>query len=397
MGETLGVPDPPAPPVLAATEAWFLRRGIPHFIEGYRASEDVFTRTLPVLTLVVVLEIFGAANLDWRWWQNLAAVLAGLAVLLAAWALVNRLRGRPGLQRPDTVGPPELVAFVVLPACLPLLFGAQFGSAAATATANLVLLGLVYVVTSYGIFPMVRWALGQTVRQVGAVLSLLGRALPLLLLFSVMLFITTEVWQVAASLDGALMAGTVVFFLIVGTAFLLVRLPGEVGSLHRDLDDDAMVTACAKSPVAAEASAVVAAGPVARTPLSRRQQGNVLLVLFFSQAVQILLVTITIGLFFFALGLVSIRPEVAATWLGPDITSDVWARFDLFGREVQVTSALAHVAVLLAAISGFYFTVYVITDATYRAEFFDEIVDQVRESIAVRDIYLALRASSTAV
>ncbi len=27
---------------LADTERWFLKRGIPHFIDGYRASEDVF-------------------------------------------------------------------------------------------------------------------------------------------------------------------------------------------------------------------------------------------------------------------------------------------------------------------------------------------------------------------
>ena len=32
----------------------------------------------------------------------------------------------------------------------------------------------------------------------------------------------------------------------------------------------------------------------------------------------------------------------------------------------------------LAAFSGLYFTVYVLTDATYRSEFFDEVVGEVR-------------------
>src|SRR5690606_17668150 len=36
-------------------ERWFLQRGIPHFIHGYRATEDVFTRALPVLLLVILL------------------------------------------------------------------------------------------------------------------------------------------------------------------------------------------------------------------------------------------------------------------------------------------------------------------------------------------------------
>ena len=48
----------------------------------------------------------------------------------------------------------------------------------------------------------------------------------------------------------------------------------------------------------------------------------------------------------------------------------------------------------IGALSGFYFTVYVITDATYREEFFTEIVREVRQSLAVRTIYLALVRSS---
>ena len=123
--------------------------------------------------------------------------------------------------------------------------------------------------------------------------------------------------------------------------------------------------------------------------MTRRQQGNVLLVLFYSQAVQILLVTIAIGVFFFGFGLVAIRPEVMGVWLG-QIGSEVLWSGDVFGREVEVTRALLHVSGLLAALSGFYFTVYVITDSTYRQEFFEEIIGEVRQSLAVRNTYLAL-------
>ena len=128
------------------------------------------------------------------------------------------------------------------------------------------------------------------------------------------------------------------------------------------------------------------AGP---RPLSRRQQGNVLLVLLFSQAVQIVLVTVAIGAFFFAFGLVAIRPPVIDAWLG-DIGTDVIARFELAGHEFELTRALVHVTGFLAVLSGFYFTVYVITDATYREEFLSEILDEVRQSLAVRNAYLAL-------
>lgn len=397
MGD-LGPVAPPADDasLIGATERWFLRRGIPHFIHRYRAGHDVFTRTLPVLALVVLVEVLGAANLEWRWWQNALAVAGGGAVLLGAWAVVSRLRDRPAFARPDHVGPIELAAFVVLPALLPLLFGGQVGSALATALGNLAILGAIYLVTSYGLVPLTRWALGQTIRQVGAVLDLFGRALPLLLLFSVALFINTEVWQVAASLDGLLFWATMAFFGLVGLVFLLVRLPGELAALRTQLDGEALVEACAGTPVAAAAAPVVAAGAADPVPLGRRQQGNVLLVLLFSQAVQVLLVTVTVAAFFFVFGLIAIRPEVMAAWLGDSIGPGELVSWTSLGHEFVVSRALLHVAGFLGVVSGFYFTICVITDATYRSEFFTEIVGEVRQSLAVRTIYLALVRSSGA-
>ena len=234
--------------------------------------------------------------------------------------------------------------------------------------------GVIYLVLSYGLVPMTRWAFGQTTKQLGAVAGLFGRALPLLLLFTVALFINTEVWQVAASLDGLLFWTTVGFFVLVGTLFLLLRLPGELGKLRDQLAGDALVEACAGTPMAEEAAELEAQGACEPVPLGRRQQGNVLLVLFFSQAVQVLLVSVAITAFFFVFGLFAIRPEVIAAWLG-DIGSDTLATWTLLRpRRSQLTRALIHVAGFLGALSGFYFTVYVITDATYREEFFTEIL-----------------------
>ena len=90
--------------VVADTERWFLKRGIPHFIEGYDAGSDVFTRTLPALGFVFLVEVLGAANLEWAWWKNLLAIVGGLAVLVGAFVAVNKLRHRPAFRRPDDVG-----------------------------------------------------------------------------------------------------------------------------------------------------------------------------------------------------------------------------------------------------------------------------------------------------
>ena len=378
--------------LIAVTERWFLARGIPHFIEDYRASEDVFTRALPVLSLVFLVELLGAANLEWPWWVNVGALVVGVAVAVGLWAVVNALRGRRWSHLPDTIGPVELAAFVLIPAVLPLI-GGQVVSAVVTAVVNLVLLGFIYLVLSYGLVPMTRWALVQTWKQLGTVAGLFGRALPLLLLFTVALFINTEVWMVAASLDGVLYWTTVFFFVLAGTAFLLLRLPGELGKLRDQLAGDALVEACAETPMEAAAVELEHEGVVEAVPLGRRQQGNVLLVLLFSQAVQVLLVSVAISLFFFVFGLFAIRPEVISAWLG-DISSETLATWELFGREIELTRALIHVAGFLGALSGFYFTVYVITDATYREEFFTEIIADVRQSLAVRNVYLALKERS---
>ncbi len=138
-------------PDLTSYERRFRRAGLPLFIEEYSASEDVFTRAAPLLALVFVGEMLGAIDLDWSIWANLGAAVGGLALLLAGFAVLNRLRRRPALALPEHVGVPELAAFVLLPAALPLIFGGQLTSAIVTAVANLALLGLLYAIIGYGL------------------------------------------------------------------------------------------------------------------------------------------------------------------------------------------------------------------------------------------------------
>jgi len=389
-------PPPARSPVelLDDTERWFLRRGIPHFIEDYSAGEDVFTRATPVLGLVFLLELAGAADADWTWWENGLALLGAVALVLGTWALLNRSRQQPMLRRPERVGPVELGTFVLLPALLPLLFGGQFGAALATLLGNLAVLGAVYLVTSYGIIPMTRWALGQMFRQLGAVAGLLARALPLLLLFSVTLFINTEVWQVAASLDGPLLGITTALFVGVGLLFLFSRLPGELKQLRHDVRPDGVVGACVGTPM--EAVAADLADRTDLPALTRRQQGNVLLVLLFSQAVQVVLVTVVMGAFFLALGLLTVREPVILTWVGElGSTQHLFAQ-TVAGHEIVLTRALLNVSIFLAVFSGFYFTVYAVIDPTYREQFFDGIVGEVRQAMGVRAVYLLERQVAAA-
>lgn len=382
--------------LLRQTERWFLHRGLPHLIEGYRASEDVFTRSVGVLLLIALAEVVNAVRLEWRWWQNALALLGGAGLLVGSYVVVNLVRDRRAFQRPDDVGPIELGLFVTLPALVALAFG-EPGSAAVTAAANLVLLLVVYLVTSYGLVPMTRWALGRTAGALGAVADLVGRALPLLFALTILVFVNTEAWQVAAALPGPLFALTGAMFVVVGLLFLLTRLPTEMRRLDDELGDGGLGAACAGTPmegVATRMSAGRVDGVVAPAPdLTRRQRLNVYLVFLFAQGVQVALVSVAVFAFFTAFGLIAIRPVVIDAWLG-DIPREVLVSASVFGHRVEMTTALLHVSGFVAFVAGFSFTVSMVTDSSYREEFFDEVVGQVRQALGVRTVYLALRGRS---
>src|SRR5688500_1590322 len=101
----------------------FRRAGLPLFSEDFSAAEDVFNRAAPLLGLVFFGELLGAVNLDWSWWQNLLAVLGGLAVLLVAFGAINKAKGRDFSAIPERLGRLELAGFVLIPGLLPLING----------------------------------------------------------------------------------------------------------------------------------------------------------------------------------------------------------------------------------------------------------------------------------
>ena len=370
---------------LRDTERWFLSRGIPHFIHGYSASRDILTRALPLLTLIFLFELLGALNFEWAWWANALAVAGGLVILIGGWALANALRGRPPLAPPARVGAWEIAVFVLVPALLPLLFGGQLRSAALTAGGNLLLVAVIYLGASYGVVPMTRWALGRLLRQLGSMLDLLVRTLPLLALVVVFLFLQVESWEVAAELQGPFYGVVIGAFVVLGLGFMLVRLPREIGRLA-NFEDWADAVAMARgSPIESLARTMPAAS--SSRSLSRREWGNVGLVVLFSQAVQILLAAVVMGAFFVGFGMVLVGPELVERWVGS--APNVLATVDAWGRTMVLTEELVRVAGFLAAFSGLYFTVSAMTDETYRAEFHDEVVGEVREALAVRAVYLA--------
>jgi hypothetical protein len=352
---------------LAAYERRFRRAGLPLLSEDFSARSDVFNRAFPLLALVLLAELLAALDVDWPPLANAAAIAGALAVTLLAVALVNRGRGRRALAIPEDIGTVELVLFVLAPAAV--LGGVHGGWGLVVLLGNLALLGLVALAFGFGLGAIVVWSARRLGGQLAQSLLLLARAIPLLLFFSLLLFLTTEMWQVFGQRAGATLAAIGLLLALVATTFLVVRLPREIDRLERDVRADA-------------------ADPP--PPLRRLQRANVGFVLLISHGLQIAVVTLAIGAFFVAFGTIAIDADVTHAWLG----TSGHALFSVTVLDVPLrpTTELLRVAGAIAALSGVYYAISVLTDDRYREEFLDEITEQLRDTFAARAEYLALRS-----
>lgn len=356
------VSDPDAR--IAELERGFRRDGLPNLILDFSAAEDVFTRAIPFLSLVFVLEVVSAMDLDESVWMNLLFALGGAAILFGAFGLLNVARGRPFLSVPSRVGRPELAAFVVLPGLLPIVFSGQWQFGFNTMLANAALLLLVYLVIGFGLVSIVRWAGARFFHQLGASVTVLVRAVPLLLFFSLVMFFTTEIWQVFTTPGPGAFWTAMALFVVLAMVFLAVRLPGVV----REVQGEAAV------------------GDV---PLRRKERLNLAAVALISEMLQVTFVSAAIWVFYVVLGSLLVNATVREAWLlRPD---EVMFSIAWFGDQVQVNEALLRVATGVAAFVGLYYAVTILVDAAYRDQFVDSLTRELRDTFRRRSEYLELQ------
>ena len=368
-----------------------MRRGLPHLIHDYSATDDIFTRMAPFLAFVVFAEFFLAFGDRWTGWSQAVAFGAGIAALLGGIALVNRIRGRRPFQLPNDVGLWELGLYVVLP-IIPTVIGSQNAvveNIVSVVVFNLLLLGVGYVVTSWALIPMMRWSIGQVRRQITDVANLAMKSLPTLLVFSAFIFINAEMWQVAN--DFTLPLFGLVMALIVGIGGVFVFV-----SVRRLTVDLARFSAWREVRPRCEATPVVDLVPdddepePSTPPLARRAEWNVNLLLFVAQGIQILLVSLVITAFYVVFGLLTVREDTLRQWTTvSELTYERdWAiDIAVFGSDLVFTRQLLLVALFIGMFSGLNFAVQVITDDTYREEFIADMTTEVRDALAVRAVY----------
>ena len=370
-----------------AVEKWFVRRGLPNLIHDYQASTDVFTRAAPLLALFWVFGLTGAFGDRFTGWYQVWAALVGALFLGAVVAGVNRLRGRRPLQVPDRVGRVELTAFVLAPAVLPVLLdNSSIGLFVSDIIEALGFLLLVRLVYGFGLLSIIVWALRHLAHQVGDIVGLMIRSLPLLLIFTMFLFMNAELWQVADGFTTPLFLAASGGLVTISALFVLFRLPSELENTST-FDSTEVVHAIVRGCDAPIRCAD--ADPALAPALSRTDRINVGVLAMFTLGVQIGLVMTIVGGFYLAFGLVTVRPDTIAQWtVGGDAGIERLIDLELFGADIPLTSELLKVTGFLMAFTALQFTVSALTDKAYREEFFDDLINEIRQALAVRVEYL---------
>jgi hypothetical protein len=347
---------------IAELEHEFRRDGLPNLIVGLSAADDIFTRATPFLTVVFVIEIVNALDVN-AGWTRLLLALGGAAVMFAAIGVLNVLRGRRFLSIPKRVGIAELAAFVVVPAALSALFRSDVLFGLTVLVVNVGIVALTYVVVGFGMVPIVRWVGVRLFAQLAASVTVLVRAVPLLLFFSLVTFFTTEIWQSFTAPGPARYWTAIAMFVVLAMVFLSVRLPNVVREVQADSD-------------------------VGAVPLRRRERLNLAAVALISEMLQVLFVSAAVWLFYVVLGTLLVSAEVRAAWLTHP--EHVLWEIAWFGERMQVTTELLRVATGVATFAGLYYAVTILIDPAYRDQFVDSLTEELRDTFRRRSEYLEL-------
>ncbi|WP_086847206.1 hypothetical protein [Amycolatopsis kentuckyensis] len=376
-----------------AVEQWFRRRGLPAVVRGRPAR--LLVRIGPAVVFIAAWQVLTAllsavdgetdADFDRLLESDLFALgytglLLSLVVLpaLGSWLTARWVR-RKLVDRGGT-GPAAVLAAgfaVVVPVVDWVVEGDSVPLGLLT---QLAILAGLFAAAFVGVGSIVGWALRAAYRQTRLLGELTSRALPLLLLFTVFGFFTTEIWQVGAALPRQRMWLVVGLLALVAVVFLLGMLKDEVTRLTQSRTAPVGLDKLRETPLAAFLADDV---PAERLPLTKLERANMVLVLVLTQVLQTFVLATLVFVFFVVFGIVAVQHSVIKAWIGRDPASGT-----LFGIQLPIPQELLQVSLFIAAFSGLYFAASTVTDAKYRSAFFDPLADHLAVSLVARDLYL---------
>jgi len=216
---------------------WFLTRGLPLVLTRRVRSRDLIVRSAPVVSGVGALtaatmllaEITGDEP-NYGYAVRLGVIVAVLAAAPVALYLLHRSGTRLGEAGRRTAALVVMAMFVVI---TPVTVNGWSGAAAAEVPVFVLITLLAIWLTYVGFGSIASWAFRFAWVQLGAVGSLMGRALPLLML-TVVVYFTGELWQLAARMTRQRLWQVIGFFALIALLFMVTTIRDEVRALRED-------------------------------------------------------------------------------------------------------------------------------------------------------------------
>jgi hypothetical protein len=370
-----------------AIERWFASRGVPQLIEGFSSEQRMDARAGPFIAIWIVVGtyVLWARRLDASLIDNVVAgTVALVASLLAIGVFLWVRRHIPF----DPTSKLDLVDIAVIGVVPGIAAGAVHGSpGVAIGVIPTVLLGVgvIYLVTGFGLLELAGWALGYLRAQLGQIVTLVSRTLPVLLILVVFLLFASELWQAAHTLGGADLAAVIGLLLVVATVLCVNRGRDEIEAIEASRDPDATARLLEGTP-AEPLAPRLRSREVPPRRLMWQERLNLLFLMLMSQLLQSLFVGLLVTVFLVALGLLAIPASVQETWVGEPVRTVV--AFELFDEPRLLSAELLVTAGLLGGMCALYFTGLALTDAAFRTEFHERVVGDVEQIMAVHVAYL---------
>jgi hypothetical protein len=369
-------------------EQWFLDRGLPAVLQRGALVKRVWSRSAPALAAlavialnsILVVAVSGQHSIDITGRPDLpeGVVLGLLAIMIPVASVAGWLvSGMESRQRRVAVDGLALAAIAL---------GAAFGGPARHATVNAVIFGAAVVAillcTATGIGSVLGWAATMMLSNLALAAGMFVRALPVVLL-TFLVFFNTYVWLMTSLISrGRLWLG-IGFLLLVSGSFLVSGTLAEVRRL------------AATREVLPGDSARLADTPFEGLPdapdpvrLSLPERLNAVFVVAASQVVHVLTVALLTGSVFFVLGLILVSPEVLDAWTRGNGRPDG----ELLNMTLPIPDSLIQTTMLLTAITFMYLAAKAVTDAQYRSQFLDPVIDDVRLNLIALGRYRCMQS-----
>jgi hypothetical protein len=239
-----------------------------------------------------------------------------------------------------------------------------------------VLVAVVLILTAGGVGAVLGWAVRMTLSHLTAVGIIAVKALPVVLLTTLMFF-NPYAWIMAATISRPRLSLALLFLVTIAAAFVISGTLERVRPMLRStatLPKDC--ERLADTPFAAMPD------PPVRPPLSKPERLNVVFVLAASQLVQILIVAMVTATIFFVLGLILLSPALLAEW-----SHNGSSKGTLLGMTLPVPDSLIQISLFLAALAFMYISARAVGDGEYRSIFLDPLIDDLHATLIARNRY----------